>query len=76
VDKVGLPLKDAIRLASLNPAVAVGIDGHVGSIAPGMRADLVVIDERLTLYAAMVGGRRLFEDEAGVPADVEVIRQA
>jgi hypothetical protein len=41
-----------------------------------MRADLVVIDERLTLYAAMVGGRRLFEDRLGVPADVEVIDRA
>ncbi len=75
VDKVGLPLKDAIRLASLNPAVAVGIDDHVGSIAPGMRADILIIDERLTLFAAMVGGRRLFERETGVPADVEVIQR-
>jgi N-acetylglucosamine-6-phosphate deacetylase len=73
VDKVGLPLKDAVRLASLNPAVAVGIDDHVGSIERGKRADIVVIDERVGLYAAMVGGRTLFTDDAGSPADVEAV---
>ncbi len=73
VDKVGLPLKDAVRLATLNPAVAVGIDGRVGSIGPGKRADIVIIDERLNLFAAMVAGSLLFSDNEGVPADLEVI---
>lgn len=73
VEKVGLPLKDAVRLASLNPATAVGLEGRLGSIERGKRADIVVIDERVTLYAAMVAGRLLFTDEAGVPADVEVV---
>jgi N-acetylglucosamine-6-phosphate deacetylase len=73
VEKVGLPLKDAVRLASLNPAAAVGLEGRLGSIERGKRADIVVIDERVTLYAAMVAGRLLFTDEAGVPADVEVV---
>jgi N-acetylglucosamine-6-phosphate deacetylase len=74
VHLVGLPLKDALRLASLNPAVAVGIDGRVGSITPGKRADFVVIDEDARLFATIVSGRELFRDEGGVPADVEVIQ--
>jgi N-acetylglucosamine-6-phosphate deacetylase len=73
VDKVRLPLKDAVRLATLNPAVAVGLDDRLGAIERGKRADIVVIDEQLTLFAAMVAGRVLFRDEAGAPADVEVI---
>ena len=76
VDKVGLPLKDAVRLATLNPAVAVGIDTRVGSIERGKRADIVVIDERVGLFAAIVAGRLLFTEEAGVPADVEVVAGA
>src|SRR4029079_6531299 len=63
VHVVGLPLKDAIRLASLNPAVAVGIDGRVGSIAPGKRADFVVIDAAVRLFATIVSGREQFRDE-------------
>ena len=74
VHLVGTPLKDAIRLASLNPAVAVGIDGRVGSIAPGKRADFVVIDADVRLFATIVAGREVFRDERGVPADVEVIQ--
>jgi len=74
VHLVGVPLKDAIRLASRNPATAVGIDGWVGSIAPGKRADFVVIDADVRLFATIVAGREVFRDERGVPADVEVIQ--
>jgi N-acetylglucosamine-6-phosphate deacetylase len=76
VHLVGLPLKDALRLASLNPAVAVGIEDRVGSIAPGKRADFVVIDEDVRLFATIVAGEERFRDESGVPADVEAIQGA
>jgi N-acetylglucosamine-6-phosphate deacetylase len=33
----------AIRLASLNPARALGIHGEIGSIDPGLRADLALL---------------------------------
>ncbi len=58
---VGLRLQDAVRLASLNPAVAVGIDDRVGSLEPGKRADLVIIDEQVNVYLVMVGGKVLYE---------------
>jgi N-acetylglucosamine-6-phosphate deacetylase len=74
VHLVGMPLKDALRLASLNPAVAVGIDDRVGSITPGKRADFVVIDEDARLFATIVSGREHFRDESGIPADVEAIQ--
>jgi alpha-D-ribose 1-methylphosphonate 5-triphosphate diphosphatase len=38
--EIGLAVADAIRLVSLNPARAVGLDDR-GKIAPGLRADLV-----------------------------------
>ncbi|MCP4535699.1 MAG: N-acetylglucosamine-6-phosphate deacetylase [Chloroflexi bacterium] len=58
---VGLPLKDAVRLASLNPAVAAGIDKHVGSLEPGKRADLIVMDQDVNIYLAMVAGKVMYE---------------
>ena len=58
---VGLRLQDAVRLASLNPAVAVGIADRVGSLEPGKRADLVIIDEQVNVYLVMVGGKVLYE---------------
>jgi len=37
-------LSEAVNMLSLNAARAVGIDGETGSIEPGKRADLVLVD--------------------------------
>lgn len=42
--KHGLDLAPLFRLVTLNPAKAVGMDGEVGSIEEGKRADLLVIE--------------------------------
>jgi len=60
---LGLPLKDAVRLASLNPAVAVGLDKKIGSLDPGKRADLIIIDEDINLYLTMVAGKVVYESD-------------
>ena len=39
----GAPLHDAVRLVTLNPARALGIDAAVGAIEPGKRADVTVV---------------------------------
>ena len=38
----GIPAEDAIRACTVNPACALGVQGEVGSITPGKRADFVV----------------------------------
>lgn len=40
----GLPLHELFKLVTVNPAKAVGLDGELGSIAEGKRADLLVIE--------------------------------
>lgn len=40
----GIPLRQVIRSATINPAAAIGADDVVGSILPGKRADLIVFD--------------------------------
>jgi N-acetylglucosamine-6-phosphate deacetylase len=42
----GLPLTEAVRLASTTPAELLGLTDR-GAIAPGLRADLLVLDEDL-----------------------------
>ena len=39
---LGLPLEDALRLASANPAAFLGI--KAGKLAPGFRADMIAFD--------------------------------
>jgi N-acetylglucosamine-6-phosphate deacetylase len=63
VTKVGLSLKDAFRLGSLNPAIAARLDDELGSLRPGKRADLIVIDDEINLYMTMVGGRIIHETD-------------
>ncbi|HWE59984.1 MAG TPA: N-acetylglucosamine-6-phosphate deacetylase [Solirubrobacteraceae bacterium] len=52
----GLSVERASAAASLHPARALGRDGELGSIAPGMRADLVVLDDDLRVTRVMAGG--------------------
>lgn len=40
----GVTAVDAVRMATLNPATYLGLDAHVGGIAPGRCADLVLVD--------------------------------
>ena len=47
----GVPFAQAVKSASLIPAKASGLDHEIGSIAPGKRADLLVLDEKLDITA-------------------------
>jgi len=57
VEVCGLPLAEAVAMASLNPARALGIEDRKGSIGPGMDADLVVLTPDLAVRETWVGGR-------------------
>jgi N-acetylglucosamine-6-phosphate deacetylase len=53
----GLSVEHASTAASGNPARVLGLEGSLGSIAPGRRADLVVLDDDMQITAVMAGGR-------------------
>lgn len=59
VQEMGIPLEDAVRAATINPARAIGIDRERGSIARGKVADAVVLGPDLQLRHVMVRGRLL-----------------
>jgi alpha-D-ribose 1-methylphosphonate 5-triphosphate diphosphatase len=40
-----IPLPDAVKMASLHPAIAAGISDRFGSIEPGKFADLLLVEE-------------------------------
>lgn len=42
--QAGLPPMDAIREATAIPAKAMGVAGETGTLVPGLRADLIVVD--------------------------------
>jgi N-acetylglucosamine-6-phosphate deacetylase len=57
VDMLGVPLTDALRYASAEPAAFLGLSGLLGRIAPGFRADLVAFDPRtISIQQVWVAG--------------------
>lgn len=55
----GVPLADAVRMASGNPAAFLRLDHQRGAIAPGLRADLVQLDAANVPVATWIGGRQV-----------------
>jgi N-acetylglucosamine-6-phosphate deacetylase len=53
---LGLSVEQAVALASGNPARLLGLTGRKGAIAPGLDADLVLLDDELGVRRTMVGG--------------------
>jgi N-acetylglucosamine-6-phosphate deacetylase len=53
---LGLPLDEALRMASTYPAEAAQISGRKGSIQPGFDADFVVLDTNLDTKSTWISG--------------------
>jgi N-acetylglucosamine-6-phosphate deacetylase len=53
-------LREALRMASLNAAAALGLEGSKGRIARGFDGDLVALDEGLQVAMTFVGGELAF----------------
>jgi N-acetylglucosamine-6-phosphate deacetylase len=55
---VGVPLPEAVRMASLTPARVIGVDDRKGSLEPGKDADLAIFDDDFSAaWRTMIGGR-------------------
>jgi N-acetylglucosamine-6-phosphate deacetylase len=57
VDVVGVPLTEALAMASLRPARLLGLDAERGRLAAGARADIVALDAGLRPARVWIGGR-------------------
>ena len=60
----GIPLADALAMASAYPADFLGLGESRGRLAPGLRADLVWLDDDLRVRATWIGGARSDTPEA------------
>jgi N-acetylglucosamine-6-phosphate deacetylase len=63
VQQLGVPIEDALRMASLNPATFLRLENELGRIAPGYRADLVLLDGNYKVKATWISGARQDESE-------------
>lgn len=63
----GLRRTTAWSLGSLHPATRFGLDGEIGGIAPGRRADLVLLDDGLVPQCTWLGGELVVERRRVTP---------
>ena len=57
----GYGLCHAIRCASLNPAKLLGMEEEIGSIAPGKRANLILIDDTMQVHKVLFQGEPVWD---------------
>ena len=58
----GIPAEAAVRMASDTPARTLGVEGEVGSIANGKRADFLVLNGDFSLRRVYLAGSALLEN--------------
>jgi N-acetylglucosamine-6-phosphate deacetylase len=59
VEKVDVPLAEAVRMATGVPAKALGLEDTLGALQEGLSADLVLLDENLQVEMTFVQGQRV-----------------
>ena len=52
VFELGLTIEESLTAATLNAACCLGLGGEIGSVEPGKRADLVLLDAPNLLHLA------------------------
>ncbi|MBN2556469.1 MAG: N-acetylglucosamine-6-phosphate deacetylase [Anaerolineales bacterium] len=60
---LGVPMAEAVRMASTNPARMIGVDGRLGRVHAGMDASLVALDEEANVALTMVRGKVVYQTE-------------
>ena len=61
INLVGLPIEQAVDMATINPAKNLGIDKEEGSIAKGKKANFVVVDENFNVKMTIREGRIIYQ---------------
>lgn len=65
IEKMSISIEKSIRMASLNPAQLLGLDKDRGSLTPGKRADIVVLDNNLNVVYTIKEGRIIYSKDYG-----------
>ena len=61
LDHTGLPVYEAFKMASLNPATSIGCADRLGSLDAGKDADIIIADENINIIRTIKKGRTIYE---------------
>jgi len=65
IEKVGINIKESVKMASLNPAQLLGLNKDRGSLTPGKRADIVVLDNNFNVVYTIKKGKVIYSKDYG-----------
>lgn len=54
---LGLELSEAVRMASVYPAAMMGLENELGSLKPGYKANMILVDDELNLLNSWIDGQ-------------------
>jgi len=57
--RYGIPWRQVIKSASINPAKQLGMDTRTGSITPGKLADLLILDQHMEIRSVYIQGKKM-----------------
>jgi N-acetylglucosamine-6-phosphate deacetylase len=63
VQLAGVPVSEAARMASFNPAKVIGLENRMGSIEVGKEANLAILDEELKVCMTIIKGKIVYSCE-------------
>ena len=63
VQNAGVSLVEAVRAGASTPATSIGLGSDIGRLQQGMRADVLVVDEKFEPVQVIRGGTGIEEDE-------------
>lgn len=59
----GIPLTEAVRMASSTPARIAGIQERKGSLVPGKDADIVIFDDCIDIKTTIINGNIIYKKQ-------------
>ncbi|HHR6079281.1 TPA: N-acetylglucosamine-6-phosphate deacetylase [Providencia alcalifaciens] len=63
VEHVGIPLDETLRMATLYPARAIGVEATLGSIEAGKTANLTAFNQDFQVLSTYVNGEEVYKNE-------------
>jgi N-acetylglucosamine-6-phosphate deacetylase len=57
VQKLGYSLAEAVKMASFTPAAFLGVENRLGTLAPGMQADMLLLNHSSEVIQAWIKGQ-------------------
>ncbi|UKJ06276.1 N-acetylglucosamine-6-phosphate deacetylase [Solitalea lacus] len=62
IEKAGIDVEEALRMASTGPAKVINLDHYLGKVAPGYAADFVVFDDNYNVHYTIANGEIITND--------------